>query len=149
LFVEDSEDSDAEGGLGNVNKVIMRPPGHSGKAKRGHICFDATFETGNLGRVDLISEFEYDLFIRPDTCGPKLRFWFNFTVDNVKADQRVIFNIVNISKSTNLFRQGLTPLVKSSSRPKWQRIPREQVRFSKSLISLKYQIRFRIAFVSS
>jgi cytosolic carboxypeptidase protein 6 len=127
----DSEDSDAEGGLGNVNKMVMRPPGHSGKAKKGHICFDATFETGNLGRVDLISEFEYDLFIRPDTCGPRLRLWFNFTVDNVKADQRVIFNIVNISKSANLFRQGMTPLVKSSTRPKWQRIPREQVRFEK------------------
>jgi len=114
--------------------MVMRPPGHSGKAKKGHICFDATFETGNLGRVDLISEFEYDLFIRPDTCGPRLRLWFNFTVDNVKADQRVIFNIVNISKSANLFRQGMTPLVKSSTRPKWQRIPREQVRFQKSLL---------------
>lgn len=130
-LLADSEDSDAEGGLGNVNKMVMRPPGHSGKAKKGHICFDATFETGNLGRVDLISEFEYDLFIRPDTCGPRLRLWFNFTVDNVKADQRVIFNIVNISKSANLFRQGMTPLVKSSTRPKWQRIPREQVRFRK------------------
>ncbi|KAG5314162.1 CBPC6 carboxypeptidase, partial [Acromyrmex insinuator] len=128
----ESEDSDAEGGLGNVNKLVMRPPGHSGKAKKGHICFDATFETGNLGRVDLISEFEYDLFIRPDTCGPRLRLWFNFTVDNVKADQRVIFNIVNISKSANLFRQGMTPLVKSSTRPKWQRIPREQVFYYRS-----------------
>lgn len=123
----ESEDSDAEGGLGNVNKMIIRPPGHSGKAKKGHICFDASFETGNLGRVDLISEFEYDLFIRPDTCNPRLRMWFNFTVDNVKADQRVIFNIVNISKSANLFRNGMTPLVKSSSRSKWQRIPRDQV----------------------
>lgn len=65
----------------------MRPPGHSGKAKRGHLCFDAAFETGNLGRVDLINEFEYDLFIRPDTCSPRYRLWFNFTVDNVKQDQ--------------------------------------------------------------
>ena len=27
--------------------------------------------SGNLGRVDYISEFEYDLFIRPDTCNPR------------------------------------------------------------------------------
>ncbi|XP_076245217.1 cytosolic carboxypeptidase 6 [Calliopsis andreniformis] len=128
----ESEDSDTEGGRGNVNKMIMRPPGHSGKAKKGHICFDASFETGNLGRVDLISEFEYDLFIRPDTCNPRLRLWFNFTVDNVKADQRVVFNIVNISKSANLFRNGMTPLVKSSSKPKWQRIPKNQVFYYKS-----------------
>ncbi|XP_051164200.1 cytosolic carboxypeptidase 6 isoform X1 [Leptopilina boulardi] len=128
----ESEDSEAEGGLGNVNKLVIRPPGHSGKAKKGHLCFDASFETGNLGRVDLVSEFEYDLFIRPDTCSPRLRLWFNFTVDNVRSDQRVIFNIVNISKSKNLFRNGMTPLVKSSSRPKWQRIPMRQVFYYKS-----------------
>ncbi len=43
----DSDDSDNEGGLGNVERVVMRPPGHSGKAKKGHLCFDAIFETGN------------------------------------------------------------------------------------------------------
>ena len=42
---------------------------------------------GNLGRVDYITEYEYDLFIRPDTCNPRFRVWFNFTVENVKADQ--------------------------------------------------------------
>ncbi|XP_043281391.1 cytosolic carboxypeptidase 6 isoform X2 [Venturia canescens] len=128
----ESEDSDAEGGLGNVSRLIIRPPGHSGKAKKGHLCFDAAFETGNLGRVDLISEYEYDLFIRPDTCSPRLRLWFNFTVDNVRAEQRVIFNVVNISRSRNSFRDGMTPLVKSTSKPKWQRIPRRQVFYYKS-----------------
>jgi len=47
------------------------------------ICFFA----GNLGRVDLISEYEYDLFIRPDTCNPRFRLWFNFIVDNIRNDQ--------------------------------------------------------------
>ncbi|CAB4059873.1 AGBL4 [Lepeophtheirus salmonis] len=89
-----SDDSDTEGGLGNIERVVMRPPGHSGKAKRGHLCFDASFETGNLGRVDFITENEYDLFIRPDTCNP---------------------------------RYGLSPVVKSSSRPRWQRLPKENV----------------------
>ncbi|XP_060645962.1 cytosolic carboxypeptidase 6 isoform X1 [Drosophila nasuta] len=129
---DDSEDSDGEGGLGNVSRVIIRPPGQSGKAKRGHLCFDAAFETGNLGKAELVGEFEYDLFLRPDTCNPRYRFWFNFTVDNVKQDQRVLFNIVNISKSRNLFNCGLTPLVKSSSRPKWQRLPKRQVFFYRS-----------------
>lgn len=90
----DSEDSDGEGGLGNVSRVIIRPPGHSGKAKRGHLCFDAAFETGNLGRADLVGEFEYDLFLRPDTCNPRFRFWFNFTVDNVKQDQVNIISLI-------------------------------------------------------
>ncbi|XP_059468495.1 cytosolic carboxypeptidase 6 [Neocloeon triangulifer] len=128
----DSDDSENEGGLGNVSRVVMRPAGHSGKAKRGHICFDASFETGNLGRVDLISEYEYDLFIRPDTCNPRLRLWFNFTVDNVRADQRVIFNIVNLSKPNNLFREGMTPIVRSTSRPKWQRMSSKHVYYYRS-----------------
>jgi hypothetical protein len=49
--------------------------------------------TGNLGRVDYITEYEYDLFIRPDTCNPRFRVWFNFTVENVKADQVFIYCI--------------------------------------------------------
>lgn len=97
----DSEDSDGEGGLGNVSRVIIRPPGHSGKAKRGHLCFDAAFETGNLGRADLVGEFEYDLFLRPDTCNPRYRFWFNFTVDNVKQDQVCSFFCPNCLKFYN------------------------------------------------
>ena len=50
VYVADSDDSDNEGGLGNVEKVVMRPPGHSGKAKKGHLCFDAIYETGEMVR---------------------------------------------------------------------------------------------------
>ncbi|CAL8348576.1 unnamed protein product [Gadus morhua 'NCC'] len=45
------------------------------------------YPAGNLGRVDYISEFEFDLFIRPDTCNPRFRVWFNFTVENVRETQ--------------------------------------------------------------
>lgn len=51
-----------------------------------HILFHL-FLVGNLGRVDHVTEFEYDLFIRPDTCNPRFRVWFNFTVENVKESQ--------------------------------------------------------------
>ena len=103
---------------------------------------------GNLGRVDYVNDNEYDLFIRPDTCCPRFRCWFLFTVENVKADQvcllaaaeriqltficesecghclpffsqRVIFHIVNFSKAKSLYRDGMTPLVKSTSRKRW------------------------------
>ena len=99
---EDSTGSGSEDGVGNngdepvvgnVNKFCAVPPGYSNKPKRGHLIFDACFESGNIGRVDYISDFEYDLFIRPDTCNPKFRVWFNFTVENTVEGQRVIFNL--------------------------------------------------------
>ncbi|XP_069127054.1 cytosolic carboxypeptidase 6-like [Argopecten irradians] len=120
-------DSTEEPVVGNVNKFAVVPPGYSGRPKKGHLIFDACFECGNLGRVDYITEYEYDLFIRPDTCNPRFRVWFNFTVENVKSDQRVIFNIVNFSKTKSLYRDGMSPMVKSTSRPKWVRIPAKHV----------------------
>ncbi|GAB6022194.1 hypothetical protein CHUAL_006329 [Chamberlinius hualienensis] len=89
LDAESGSESENEtgGGLGNVNRVVMRPPGHTGKAKRGHLVFDAAYEGGNLGKVDYVNELEYDLYIRPDTCNPRFRLWFNFMVENVRADQ--------------------------------------------------------------
>ncbi|KAG7332518.1 hypothetical protein KOW79_004352 [Hemibagrus wyckioides] len=113
--------------LGNVSKLTVIPPGHTGAARKGHLVFDACFESGNLGRVDYISEFEFDLFIRPDTCNPRFRVWFNFTVEHVRETQRVIFNIVNFSKTKSLYRDGMAPVVKSTSRPKWQRLPAKNV----------------------
>ena len=47
------------------------------------------------------------------------RFWFNFSVTNVYVGQTVVFNIVNLSKTRNLFADGMTPVVRSTSRPKW------------------------------
>ncbi|KAJ8040616.1 Cytosolic carboxypeptidase 6 [Holothuria leucospilota] len=123
----DSENDAEDGVVGNLNKFVVTPVGYSGQPKKGHLIFDASFESGNLGRVDFITEYEYDLFIRPDTCNPRFRVWFNFTVENVRLDQRVIFNIVNFSKTKSLYREGMSPLVKSTSRPKWQRIPPKNV----------------------
>ncbi|KXJ27532.1 Cytosolic carboxypeptidase 6 [Exaiptasia diaphana] len=123
LEQNDENPMKADEPVGNVSRFCCLPPGHSGKPKKGHLIFDACFESGNLGRVDYITEFEYDLFVRPDTCNPRFRVWFNFTVENTAPYQRVIFNIVNFSKTKSLYREGMTPLVKSTSRQKWQRIP--------------------------
>lgn len=48
-------DSENEGVLTNIQRLVIRPPGHTGKAKKGHVCFDGGHETMNLGRVDFIT----------------------------------------------------------------------------------------------
>ncbi|KAK4475858.1 hypothetical protein MN116_001107, partial [Schistosoma mekongi] len=74
--------------VGNVSKLTIIPSGYTGKIKKGHLIFDACFESGNLGKVEYVNDYEYDLFIRPDTCNARFRVWFNFTVENTKNDQQ-------------------------------------------------------------
>ena len=39
----------------------------------------------------------------------------------------MIFNLVNFSKVKSLYRDGMSPMVKSTSRPVWQRTPAKNV----------------------
>ncbi|KAG2379463.1 hypothetical protein C9374_006580 [Naegleria lovaniensis] len=94
---------------------------------KGNLLFDASFECGNLERIVRVDENEYDLYIRGDTNAPNKKMWFYFKVSNVYRNQKVLFTITNLSKNKSLYRQGMTPLVSSTSRPKWQRIPEKQV----------------------
>ena len=48
--------------------------------------------TGNLSKVDCVSDFEYDLYVRPDTFNSRFRVWFYFTVENVRVDQVQLFH---------------------------------------------------------
>ncbi|EDV22329.1 uncharacterized protein TRIADDRAFT_28493 [Trichoplax adhaerens] len=108
--------------LGNVSNYYATPPNYNAAIKKGHLKFDAEFECGNLLKVEYISEFEYDLYVRPDISNSRFRVWFYFTVSNNKAGQRAIFNIVNFSKTKSLYRDGMAPVIKSTTRPKWVRL---------------------------
>uniref|UniRef100_A0A915ETD0 Uncharacterized protein n=1 Tax=Ditylenchus dipsaci TaxID=166011 RepID=A0A915ETD0_9BILA len=89
--------------VGNVSSTTVEeeiPP-------NGMLIFDANFESGNLGRVDVLGPNEYDLFIRPDTCNPKHRV-------------EVVFNIVNFSKLRTLFDSGAAaPVFKTDADKVW------------------------------
>eukprot|EP00039_Didymoeca_costata_P024826 m.11606 g.11606 ORF g.11606 m.11606 type:complete len:462 (+) comp4488_c0_seq2:346-1731(+) len=97
----------------------------------GDLIFDASFESGNLGKVQMVSSFEYDLFIRPDTKNFRHRIWFFFSVSNCVQGQTVVFNIVNFSKAKSLYRKGMAPVVKSESNVAWTRLHSENVFYYK------------------
>ena len=35
----------------NVSHLVLRPSGHTGKAKKGHLIFDAAFESGTYIQI--------------------------------------------------------------------------------------------------
>eukprot|EP00297_Palpitomonas_bilix_P006051 CAMPEP_0113883720 /NCGR_PEP_ID=MMETSP0780_2-20120614/9779_1 /TAXON_ID=652834 /ORGANISM="Palpitomonas bilix" /LENGTH=423 /DNA_ID=CAMNT_0000871101 /DNA_START=74 /DNA_END=1345 /DNA_ORIENTATION=+ /assembly_acc=CAM_ASM_000599 len=100
--------------------------------KTGELLFDCNFECGNYGKVVYISEGEYDVFIRPDTENTRHRLWFYFRVKNACEGQVVLFNVVNFSKTKSLYRDGMSPVVRSESRQKWERIPSKSVFYYRS-----------------
>lgn len=51
------------------------------------LVFSCNFESGNLDRVERVSSFEYDLYIRPDTFARRQRVWFHFAVKNTQFRQ--------------------------------------------------------------
>lgn len=71
----------------------------------------------------MVLQREYDLQIQPDSHNHRYRVWFYFSISNVRKKQVVVLNITNFSKGKSLYREGMTPLVRSTSRPHWQRMP--------------------------
>ena len=95
----------------------------SAASERGELRFWDGFEGGNLGTVRrLEGQQEYEVALSADTMNPRYRLWFYFRVSNAEAGQKVVFTVVNMSKQRSLFREGMTPVVRSSSRPHWERI---------------------------
>ena len=65
-------------------------------------------------------------------------------MENTQRDQRVLFNVVNLSKSRSLFREGLTPVVRSTTRCRWQRMRKDHCFYYKSPL---HRVHFVLSFV--
>lgn len=89
------------------------------------LSFDADFESGNILSTERVDELEYNIFMRPD-CGIHVRLWFYFRVTNMQPNATYIFNIVAFSKHRTTFFTGQTPVVRSATRSKWEKIPKQQ-----------------------
>ena len=103
------------------------------KRKLGDLIFDANFEGGNLGLVEQVDKYTYDLMLRPDVANPRHRNWFNFKVDNFRPGQCVLFCFVNLSEEMPLFNEGLSPVVRCRLFPNWTRLHPDQAFYYRSL----------------
>ncbi|CAG9462836.1 unnamed protein product [Pedinophyceae sp. YPF-701] len=85
------------------------PPWYVAHAKDPTVVFEARFESGNLRRAIQVGEFEYDLILRPDYGSDNHVQWFFFGASNLRAGQPYKFNIVNFTKDSSLYNEGLLP----------------------------------------
>jgi hypothetical protein len=85
-----------------------------------------------MGTTKMLSENEYELSLRADTNNPKYRLWFYFSIKNMKQNQKVLFHVVNFSKSKSLYRDGMSPTIRSASKPRWERLHPKNVFYYKS-----------------
>jgi cytosolic carboxypeptidase protein 2/3 len=78
------------------------------------LIFESRFESGNLAKVIQVSEFEYDLELKPDHGSTIiLTQWYYFRVANTRRGQTYKFNIVNLIKPDSLYNNGMKPLMYS------------------------------------
>ncbi len=81
----DNEAGGEDALVGNVNKLMVTPPGYTGLPKKGHIIFDACFESGERS--------EYLYFYPP----------FHAVMLNTTVQEQHLFEIKMCCDSINLF----------------------------------------------
>ncbi|XP_075790448.1 cytosolic carboxypeptidase 3 isoform X2 [Pelodiscus sinensis] len=86
------------------------------------LIFEARFESGNLQKVVKVSEFEYQLTLRTDLYTNRHTQWYYFQVTNTQAGMPYRFTIVNFTKPTSLYNNGMRPLLYSEVDAKFHRV---------------------------
>ncbi|CAF2534220.1 unnamed protein product [Rotaria sp. Silwood2] len=102
------------------------------------VLFESRFESGNLMKVVQVGEFEYELYLRYDLYTKRNTQWFYFRMQNIRADKRYRFTIVNFFKPTSLYSYGMRPLMYSVHDAEtkgigWQRWGEEIVYYKNNL----------------
>lgn len=75
--------------------------------------FESRFESGNLLRASKVGEYDYELELRTDLYTNRHTQWFYFQIKNTRADVNYRFTIINFSKPSSLYNNGLRPLMYS------------------------------------
>ena len=87
-----------------------------GCVAEGTVGWVIRFECGNLQCAIQTGEFDYDLILRPDFRTTGHTQWYYFRLNNVRANKKYRFMIVNYTKADSLYNEGLKPLVYSEAK---------------------------------
>ncbi|KAL7026828.1 hypothetical protein ACKWTF_005185 [Chironomus riparius] len=79
------------------------------------LIFESRFESGNLARVVKVTNNYYELYLRPDMYTNRHTQWFYFRVKNTRAKMTYRFSIVNLTKPDSLYKEGMRPLMYSTT----------------------------------
>ncbi|KAI8617495.1 hypothetical protein BC830DRAFT_1113250 [Chytriomyces sp. MP71] len=85
--------------------------------------FESRFECGNLQLAIKVQETEYDLILQSDIGSKPGRHnqWFFFSVTNMTPSVSYKFNIINMSKGSSQFGEGMQPVIYSVKEQLWRR----------------------------
>ncbi|XP_055525554.1 cytosolic carboxypeptidase Nna1 isoform X2 [Wyeomyia smithii] len=92
-----------------------QPTAHPNAFEPDDLIFESRFESGNLGRAIKITPTYYELYLRPDMYTNRHTQWFYFRVKNTKAKVIYRFSIINLTKPDSLYKEGMRPLMYSTS----------------------------------
>jgi cytosolic carboxypeptidase protein 2/3 len=76
------------------------------------LIFDSRFESGNLRKASKVNNVEYNLWLDNDLNTKGHTQWYYFKVV-YQSDKpaKIQFNILNLSKTYSLYKQGMKPVV--------------------------------------
>ena len=88
----DSESAE-EPVVGNVNKFAVVPPGYTGRPKKGHLIFDACFESGKK------TQFALNYFSSRTnpilSWGCVVQHFKVLVIDNISGRSEIVFSITH------------------------------------------------------
>ena len=94
----------------------------TGNVSASCLRFESNFESGNLLLAYQVSQEEYYLVIRPDYNTTSFCQWFYFLVRNTsQSPLKAKFSIINMTKSSSLFSQGMKIMTMNSESREWVR----------------------------
>lgn len=113
------------------------------------IHFSSNFDSGNLQKVEKISNFHYALWVGPDCCNTlcekSLRTWFYFSVETKGFKT---FTIKNLNLQGKLFRDGMKPLYRSLG-SEWKRVESTLLCDVKGDVGSFFEVTFSFKFEDS